>query len=59
MRSEPNTPTVAMWMGQPVEELSKEELLKVVDWCCKEIQRLQEERAKMHKFVDYGKLLRA
>jgi hypothetical protein len=36
--------TCDRWMGRPIDELTREELLDVVEYCRKEIQRLQEDR---------------
>ena len=36
--------TVSTWMGTPIDDLEREELLKVIEWCCQEIQRLQKDR---------------
>lgn len=32
------------WMGKPITELSKEELIEVIDYCMKEISRLRKDR---------------
>jgi hypothetical protein len=38
--------TVTTWFGQPVEELPREDLLKVVAWCGEEIKKLRTDRER-------------
>lgn len=35
---------VSTWMGTPINDLDRDELVKVVEWCGQEIQRLQKDR---------------
>ncbi len=35
-----------MWMGRPVKELTREELLEVVEYCGRQVQELREQRDK-------------
>lgn len=48
---------VSFWMGRPVTELTKEELLEVVEYCGKEIVRLQEDRDRWRDAGDAAKYL--
>ena len=54
---EPTVRLVSAWMGQPVTDLSREELLEVVEWCGGEIQRLQGDRDKWMRSGDALKYL--
>lgn len=48
---------VSCWMGRPITELSREELLKVVEHCGEEIQRLQHDRDRWFRAGDPIKYL--
>lgn len=41
---------IATWKGNPVEELSKEELIEALNWAANEIQRLMKEKEHERKF---------
>lgn len=40
---------ITLWRGKPITELSKEELLEVVEYCGEEIARLTRERDGWHR----------
>lgn len=48
---------VSSWMGIPVDQLDKDELIKVVEWCGQEIQRLQKDRDRWRDAGDPLKYL--
>jgi hypothetical protein len=41
---EPAVRLFSAWMGRPINELTREELLEVVEWCGREIQNLRSDR---------------
>lgn len=47
----------AKWMGTKISELSKEQLIAVVEWCGDEILRLRKDRATLYEFADKSKVL--
>lgn len=51
------TPTVAMWMGQRIEELDKAELLEVVNYCAAKIEALRADRDRWREAGDAAKYL--
>jgi hypothetical protein len=48
---------IAYWMGKPVTELDREELLKVVEHCGNEIFRIQKDRDRWMRAGDAGKYM--
>ena len=44
-------------MGTKISELSKEQLISVVEWCGEEILRLRKDRAPLYEFADKSKVL--
>jgi hypothetical protein len=48
-----------LWCGKPVADLSRDELLEVIEWCGNEIQRLQSDRAHWQAAADPVKYLMA
>lgn len=50
---------VSTWKGRPMHDLSREELLEVVQWCGQEIQNLQADRLRWKKAADPIKYLMA
>lgn len=50
---------IAYWMGKPVEELSREELLAVINHLATENQRLWGEGEKMRDHLNWGSYLSA
>lgn len=50
---------VSRWMGRPVDELTREELLQVVEWCGREIQSLRSDRDRLLRGSDAIKYLMA
>ncbi len=46
-----------MWMGRPVKELTREELLEVVEYCGRQVQELREQRDKWRAAGDPLKYL--
>lgn len=46
--------TFTTWFGRPVSELTREELLEVIDWCGREILRL---RADNQRWLKSGSAL--
>lgn len=51
------TNKVSYWMGTPITELSKEDLLEVVEYCGKEILRLRQDRDRWRESGDAAKYL--
>ena len=47
------------WMGRPMDELTREELLEVVEWCGREIERLRGDRDRWMQSGDALKYLMA
>jgi len=41
--------TVTTWMGKNLEDLSKEELIKVVEYCAKQMEDLRQDRDRWRK----------
>lgn len=48
---------VSMWMGRQMTELTRDELLEVIDYCGKEIQQLREDRDRWMRAADPVKYL--
>jgi hypothetical protein len=57
--TQPNTIQVATWFGRPIQDLSREELLKVVEHCGEEIQKLTSDRNRWRQSGDPVKYLMA
>ena len=51
--------SVSMWKGRKMEDLTRDELLEVVEWCGQEILRLQEDRDRWFKAGDPIKYMMA
>lgn len=47
----------SLWMGRAVSELSREELLDVIEWCAGEIERLRTDQARRAPYVDWLRCL--
>ena len=47
-----DTSTIATWCGRPVETLTRDELLRCVADCGREIQQLRHERTRLFKAAD-------
>lgn len=43
--------TIEFWKGEPVTELTKEELIEALNWCGKEIERLYKQNEHDREFV--------
>ena len=43
--------TVVFWMGKPVTELTKEELIEALSWCGREIERLYKQNEHDRVFL--------
>jgi hypothetical protein len=54
-----NTTQMSTWCGRPVHELSREELLQVVEYCGAEIQKLTTDRNRWMQSGDPVKYLMA
>lgn len=54
-----NIPMVHCWMGTPVSELDKEQLLEVINILSEDLESLRRERSKMHAHVDWLSYLRS
>ena len=54
-----NTSQVSTWCGRPVTELSREELLEVIEYCGAEIQKLTTDRNRWMQSGDPLKYLMA
>jgi hypothetical protein len=54
-----NTTQMSTWCGRPVNELSREELLQVVEYCGAEIQKLTTDRNRWMQSGDPVKYLMA
>ena len=54
-----NTTQMSTWCGRPVNELSREELLQVVEYCGAEIQKLTTDRNRWMQSGDPLKYLMA
>jgi cell division ATPase FtsA len=54
-----NTVQVATWFGRPIQDLSHEELLKVVEHCGEEILKLTSDRDRWRQSGDPVKYLMA
>jgi hypothetical protein len=50
---------VSRWMGRPMDELTREELLEVVEWCWREIESLRGDRDRWMQSGDALKYLMA
>lgn len=50
---------VSYWKGRPVDELTREELLEVVEWCGREIEFLRADRDRWRSSGDSLKYLMA
>lgn len=46
-----------MWKGRPMTELSRDELLEVIDWCAEEMQGLRKDRDRWFQAGDPLKYL--
>jgi len=57
--SSTNTTQMSTWCGRPVHELSREELLQVVEYCGAEIQKLTTDRNRWMQSGDPVKYLMA
>jgi hypothetical protein len=57
--SSTNTTQISTWYGRPVNELSREELLQVVEYCGTEIQKLTTDRNRWMQSGDPVKYLMA
>jgi len=57
--SSTNTTQMSTWCGRPVHELSREELLQVVEYCGAEIQKLTTDRNRWMQSGDPLKYLMA
>jgi hypothetical protein len=57
--SNTNTAQTSTWCGRPVHELSREELLQVVEYCGTEIQKLTIDRNRWMQSGDPLKYLMA
>jgi hypothetical protein len=57
--SSTNTTQMSTWCGRPVNELSREELLQVVEYCGAEIQKLTTDRNRWMQSGDPVKYLMA
>jgi len=56
---EPTVRLVSQWMGRPMDELTREELLEVVEWCGREIEHLRGDRDRWMQSGDALKYLMA
>lgn len=56
---EPTVRLVSQWMGRPMDELTREELLEVVEWCGRDIERLRGDRDRWRESGDALKYLMA
>ena len=54
-----NTTQISTWYGRPVQDLSREELLQVVEYCGAEIQKLTTDRNRWRQSGDPVKYLMA
>ena len=52
-----DTDKIAHWKGKPVTELTREELLEVVEWCSRDILRREEELQRWMAACDPAKYL--
>ena len=50
---------VSLWMGRPMDELTREELLAVIEYCGREIQTLRGDRERWRQSGDAIKYLMA
>jgi len=41
MKDDNPSPRVAYWMGRPIDELTKEELIEVIEFLARDLARLQ------------------
>ena len=57
--SKERTPMVSMWKGQPIEDLTREELIEALNWCAQEIQEQREDKSRWMKAADPIKYLMA
>ena len=51
------TNKISMWMGKPIDTLSREEMLEVINYSCNEIQRLTKDRDRWFRAGDPIKYL--
>ena len=58
-RLETSVRLVSRWMGRSMDELTREELLEVVEWCGREIERLRGDRDRWMQSGDALKYLMA
>ncbi|MFN7610083.1 MAG: hypothetical protein ACK5QX_03975 [bacterium] len=56
---EPKVRLVSTWFGRPIDELTREELLEVVEWCGREILSLRADRDRWRESGDSLKYLMA
>ena len=49
---------VATWMGRPISDLTREELVQAITWLANEMQKLRDEQAAVYPFVDWPRYLR-
>ena len=57
MNMEEKTQTVSTWLGRPMTELTRDELLEVVEWCVNEIESLRKDRSRWKDSADVVKYL--
>lgn len=57
--AEPTVGLIFIWMGRPMEELTRDELLEAVEWCGREIQSLRADRDRWRESGDALKYLMA
>lgn len=56
---EPTVRLVSTWMGRPMTDLSRDELLEVVEWCGREMQSMRADRDRWRESGDAIKYLMA
>jgi hypothetical protein len=56
-RREMPTPKVVVWMGRRIDELDKNELLEVVNYCAAEIEAIRADRDRWREAGDAAKYL--
>ena len=51
------TNKISTWYGKPIDSLSNEEMLEVINYCANELQRLTKDRDRWMKSGDSVKYL--
>lgn len=54
-----SSPRVSLWKGRPITDLSRDELIEVVEFLAQESFRMREERSAMWRHIDVSGYLKS